>query len=106
MSTPDEEELAYRLKRALRSYGVTKKNSKNKVFQTCVVNGIYISNRDCRVRAHVYATEGKSWANGGTGFTLIFQEDDWGEIWSLTSAVDYYLPILRKAQILDTLADI
>lgn len=105
MTHPVEEEFCHRIKLALRAYANPRETSRGEPVRTCCFNGIYISDREGRLRAHIYATKGKPWAHGGMEFTRIFEETAAG-IESNIEALQFYLPRLRDAQILDDLAGI
>lgn len=106
MTPADLEEFSYRLRLALRTYGEERTNSKGETATTCVFEKLYINDRACRIKAHVYANSDMNWAESGTAFTRIFEEPIEGPIFAIPGAVDYFLPILREGQLLDQLADL
>ena len=103
MTDPVEEEFCYRIKIALKAYGKSRVTTGKIVVRTCVTEGIYISDREGMLRAHIYMTKEKGWMVPGREFTKIFEESEDG-IYALHGAIQALLPKLRKLQVLDDLA--
>jgi len=108
MTSPLAEEFSYRLKVAIRAHGSLKSTSDDEPVRTCVVNGIYISQRASGLTAYIYASSRLPGIYKGVqDFTRVFHETSDGEIddfWE--DAVKLLIDGLRQAQILDDIAGV